>query len=72
MKFTVEITSAAHLPSLIDAFRRNGCVAVRAAATRCRVIHTSAHDEQEARLEVAFFLRAWQLRHPHVDATICC
>ena len=71
MNFTVELTSAAHLPCLIDAFRRNGCVADRAAATRCRVLHPSATDEDEARVEVAFFLRAWQLRHPQVKATIC-
>ena len=70
MECTVEITSAALLPALIDAFRRNGCEADRAAPTRCRVIH-NADSTQEARAEIAFFLRAWQLRHPDVEATIC-
>jgi hypothetical protein len=70
MELTVEITSAALLPSLIDAFRRNGCEADRCAETSCRVVHRG-HDETEARLEVAFFVRAWQLRHPDVEATVC-
>jgi hypothetical protein len=71
MKLTVEITSANLLPALIDAFRRNGCLADRAAPRRCRVVHAQARDEEEARMEIAFFLRAWQLRHPEVEAIIC-
>jgi hypothetical protein len=69
MELTIEISCAALLPALIDAFTRGGCRVQRYAETSCRVVH-SAHDEAEARLEVAFFLRAWQLCHPGVDARI--
>lgn len=69
MELTVEISSAAVLPVLIDAFRRSGCRVERAASTSCSVFHP-AHDEAEARLEVTFFLRAWQLCHPGVEAKI--
>jgi hypothetical protein len=69
MELTVEITSPALLPALMDAFRRNGCRAERAAPTRCRVVHCG-DDAAEARVEIAFFLRAWQLRHPEIDAKL--
>jgi hypothetical protein len=70
MELTVEISSAAGLPALIDAFTRSGCRVRLAAETSCRVVH-SAHDEAEGRLEMAFFLRAWELSHPGIEARIC-
>jgi hypothetical protein len=42
----------------------------RTAADACRVTHPFATSDSEALLEVAFFVRAWQLGYPHVGTTI--
>ena len=70
MPITVEITDGKLLTDLIDAFRRSGCSAQRTTSSACRVVHSLASSKDEAVLEVAFFLRAWQLRHPGVGATL--
>jgi hypothetical protein len=70
MEITVEITRASFLPDLIDTLRRSGCLVDRVTSSVCRVVHVHASSPDEARVEVAFFLRAWQLRHPEVAATI--
>jgi hypothetical protein len=67
---TVEITRPELLADLIEVLSRSGCPAIRTAATRCHVRHPAATSDVEARLEVAFFLRAWQLAHPGVTATL--
>jgi hypothetical protein len=33
----------------------------------CEVIPFFGVPDEEARVEVAFFLRAWHMRHPHVS-----
>ena len=70
MPMTVEITDGQLLADLIDALSRGGCRAQRATQRACKVVHPLASNEQEARLELAFFIRAWQLRHPGVGASI--
>jgi hypothetical protein len=70
MPMTVEITDGALLAELIDAFARGGCRADRTTERACHVDHPLATSKAEAALEVAFFLRAWQLRHPGVAATL--
>jgi hypothetical protein len=70
MSITVEITCGELLTDLMDAFARSGCLAHRAGATACRVLHPLASNEREAWLEVAFFTRAWELAHPGVGATL--
>ena len=66
----VEITRSELLGELIETLARGGCHVTRTAASACRVVHPLATSEQEAWLEVAFFVRAWQLGHPGVDATL--
>lgn len=70
MAVTVEITDEALLTDLMRALARSGCRVDRMAKSACRVIHPLATNEDEALLEVAFFLRAWQLGHPDVGTTI--
>jgi hypothetical protein len=67
---TVEITRADLLADLMETFSRSGCPATPTAATRCHVRHPAASSDREAWLEVAFFLRAWQLAHPGIAATL--
>jgi hypothetical protein len=66
----VEITDAKLLADLVAALKRGGCSADATTRRACRVVHPLATSENEALLEVAFFVRAWQLRHPGVDATV--
>jgi hypothetical protein len=67
---TVEITRSDLLSDLIETLARSGCQAKRTAATACRVVHPLASSEHEAWVELAFFLRAWQLAHPGVGASL--
>ncbi len=66
----VEITQPALLPDLISGLERSGCAADRVAPSACRVSDLDAADAKEGRLELAFFVRAWQLGHPGVEVTI--
>ena len=70
MAQVVEITQADLLPDLITNLERSGCVAERLAAAVCRVRDLGGATNEEARLELAFFVRAWQLGHPGVNAVI--
>jgi hypothetical protein len=67
MPTRVRISEPALLPGLIDAFLRNHCVAQRLDDETCLVVHVRAHDTDEARKELNFFLRAWQALHPSVS-----
>ena len=58
------------LEDLIASFRRGGCPARRTGPGSCSVEHASAVDEREARIELAFFLRAWRARHGGVRALL--
>jgi hypothetical protein len=51
------------LDDLVASLRRTGCSVRRLGWRSCEVDHAEATDEIEARVEVAFYLRAWQLRH---------
>jgi hypothetical protein len=70
MQMQVEITDGNLLAELVDALTRSGCRADPTNRRACRVVHPLASSENEALLEVAFFVRAWQLRHPGVGATV--
>ena len=70
MTLLVEITQPALLPDLISGLERSGCVADPIAPSACRVSPVNGADVVEERLELAFFIRAWQLGHPGVEATI--
>ncbi len=60
---TVHIDRPDAVDELVASFRKSGCEARRTGPRSCTVEHTSAADEREARIEIAFFLRAWQARH---------
>jgi hypothetical protein len=70
MPIEVRISEPLLLDELIAALRRNGCLAQRVAADSCLVIHVEASHGGEARQELDFFLRAWQLRHSRVAAFV--
>jgi hypothetical protein len=67
---TVHVNRAELLDDLVASFRTSGCTARRIGLRSCEVEHTAAYDENEARVEVTFFLRAWLLRHPLARASL--
>jgi hypothetical protein len=70
MPMKVEITDGNLLTELVDSLKRSGCRADPTTDSACHVVHPLASTENEALLEVAFFVRAWQLRHPGVGASV--
>lgn len=70
MPMHVRISETALLPELMTLFLRNECVAHPVARDSLLIVHVNANHGDEARLEVAFFLRAWQLHNPGVAAVV--
>jgi hypothetical protein len=70
MPIEVRISEPLLLDELMSAFLRNGCIAQRAAANACLVMHVQASHGGEAWQELDFFVRAWQLQHPTVAAFV--
>ena len=70
MPIEVRISEPPLLDELMAALLRNGCIAQRVAADSCLVMHVQASHGGEARQELDFFVRAWQLRHPNVSASV--
>jgi hypothetical protein len=67
---TVHVNRAELVEDLIGAFRQSGYTAERTGPWSCAVEHANALDEQEARVEVTFFLRAWGARHNRAQASL--
>ena len=70
MSLLVRISEPALLPDLIGLFLRNGCIAHAVRADSCVVIHVHAHDSDEARREVAFFLDAWRTPYSGLETVL--
>ena len=66
----VTVNEPALLTDLMSSFGRGRCPARRVDERTIDVIHREATDAREARVEVSFFLRAWGLKHPGVDAVL--
>jgi imidazoleglycerol phosphate synthase glutamine amidotransferase subunit HisH len=58
------------LDDLVASLSRNGCSVRRLGWRSCAVEHAEATDDAEARVEVAFFVRAWQTRHRNARALL--
>jgi hypothetical protein len=67
---TVHVNRPDLVDELIASFRRSGCAARRVGLLSCAVMHATALNEREARVEVTFFLRAWQARYRHAHASL--
>jgi hypothetical protein len=66
----IHVSHPAVVDDLIAAFREGDCVAVRSGMRAFVVHHLRAADEREARVEITFFLRAWEQQHAGVEATL--
>ena len=70
MALQLELNDEVLLAEIMDALARNGCLTNQIAPTACRVVYPRASDHREAWLEVGFFVRAWQVSHPGVEAQL--
>jgi hypothetical protein len=70
MTLRIDVNDEELLADLMGALARHGCLTNRIAPNACRVVCPRARDAREARLEVGFFIRAWQAHHPGVEAIL--
>jgi hypothetical protein len=66
----VHLSDSSYLFELVRDLLRGGCVSRAVDEETLEVVHPDAETADEARTELAFFLRAWQLRHPDVAVWI--
>ena len=67
---TVHVNRDELIEDLVSSFRGSGYTAERTGPWTCAVVHADALDEQEARVEVTFFLRAWGARLDGAQASL--
>ena len=67
---TVHVNRPELVEDLARALRRSGCHVRRTGPWSCAVEHVEATSENEARVEVTFFLRAWQSCHASAQAAV--
>jgi hypothetical protein len=70
MALQLELSDADLLAEVMGALSRNGCLTNRINPKVCRVVYLRASDAREAWVEVGFFIRAWQIHHPGVEAIL--
>jgi hypothetical protein len=66
----IRITDSALRPDLVRSLAEGNCAAVQLLDGTVEVTHREAADDREARLELAFFVGAWLMRHPNVSAEL--
>ena len=66
----IELSAPELMPELAERLVRSDCFVQVVDDRRCLVIHVQAHDAQEARRELSFFLRTWSTLHPGVEVSL--
>jgi hypothetical protein len=70
MDVVVKITQAVLLPELMTGLADCGCFTESVSPSACRVVKPHTSSPKQARVELDFFLRAWELRHPGVETAV--
>ena len=70
MTFRLELNDEDLLGELMGALAHQGCLTDRIGPNACRVVTPRGWTTREARLEIGLFVRAWQARHPGVEAVL--
>jgi hypothetical protein len=70
MPFRIRINDPALWWDLVKSLNEGDCSAMALPDGTFEVIHRHAANDREARLELAFFVRAWQTKHPHAVAEL--
>jgi hypothetical protein len=70
MTMKLELSDEKLLGELMGVLTRHGCRADQITPNVCRIVYPRAWTAREARLELTFFVRAWQANHPGVRAVL--
>jgi hypothetical protein len=70
MTFKLELSDEDLLGELMGALAHEGCLTDRIAPNACRLVAPRGWTVREARVEIGLFVRAWQGRHPGVEAVL--
>jgi hypothetical protein len=70
MTFRLELSDEDLLGELMRALAHQGCLTDHIAPNACHVMTPGGWTAREARLEIGLFVRAWQARHPGVEAVL--
>ena len=66
----VHVSDSSYLHELVHDLLRGGCVPRTVGEETLEVVYPEADSPEEARTELAFFVKAWQSTHPHVDVQL--
>jgi len=66
----LELSDEKLLGELMGVLAGHGCRADQIAPNVCRIVYPRAWTARDARLELTFFVRAWQVNHPGVRAVL--
>ena len=70
MALQLELSDEDFLAEIMGALSRNGCLTHQVTPKLCRVVYPRAWDAREEWLAIGFFIRAWQVHHPGVQAVL--
>lgn len=70
MSLRIRVSQPEAITDLIESLLRGDCVPKQVSEDTCLVLYPYAADEREARVELSFFLDAWELMHPGVVAEL--
>src|SRR6266508_796079 len=65
----IRLNDADFMPDLVDALRDAGCLATAVRGDTCLVSPPPAED-QHFLTELTFFIKAWLVRHPQLEADL--
>ena len=68
--FRIRIADPALRRDLLASLDEGNCSAVQLPDGTFEVVHRQASNQREAQLELAFFVRAWQAKHPYAAAEL--
>jgi hypothetical protein len=66
----VKLSDPTRLEELRSALRNSGVASVPVAEDTLIVLHPFALDEEEARVEITFFIKAWLAKRPDLDVDL--
>ncbi len=66
----IRLNDPVYLDDLAEALLRGDCVVTAVAGETLDVSHPYASSRDEARVELAFFVKAWTAAHPWAEATL--
>jgi hypothetical protein len=70
MSALIRVSRPEVILELVEHLRSGGLRAVRVGSEACLVSDVRATEERRARIELSFFLRAWQATHPGLDVSL--